>query len=158
MKKNTYSVLLTAVLAILLCSAAVAQEVHTITLSVNTAEIESTNTSTTCSFGQARDITNENFTLNVKVGDIIIWKGVSSNAPDTDVVNITAINHEGGANVFNKNILRGNNQVPEVVTGVVVQGAPGSVEKYNISFKVLNNGSKRRGTFHIDPKIQIRPN
>lgn len=157
MKKYNYSFFLFILTSIFLSNTAIAQKIHTITLSVNTAEVESSNTSATCTFSQAEGITNEDFTLDVKVGDIIVWKGVSTNAPETDIVNITAINHEGGVNVFDKNTLRGNNQEPEVVTGVVVQGAPGDVEKYKISFKVFNNGSKRGGTYHIDPKIQIRP-
>ncbi len=137
-------------------SALVGQEVHTITLFVNTAEVTSQNTSVTCNFGQAEGVTNEDFTLDVKVGDIIVWKGVSTNAPDADMVSIKSINHEGGVNVFGKNVLRGNGQDPEVVTGVVVQGAPGEEDKYKVSFRVFNDGSKRNSTFHIDPKIRIK--
>jgi hypothetical protein len=143
-------------ISILTSSSAFAQQTHVITLKVNTAEVEKGNTSATCSFeNQAAGVTNEDFTIKAKVGDIIIWKGVSTNAPGTDRVDINAINHEGGTNVFNKNRLAGNGQEPEVVIGTVVQGAPGNVDKYKISFKVFNNGRKRNGTFHIDPKIQI---
>lgn len=133
----------------------ISQRTHTITLFVNTAEVTSQNTGVQCSFGQTQGISNEDYTIRVKKGDIVVWKGVSTNAPDTDIINITAINHEGGVNVFNQNVLKGNGQTPEVVTGTVVQGAPGDEEKYKISFKVLNNGVQRNGTFHIDPKIQI---
>lgn len=133
------------------------QEVHTITLFVNTAELSPQNTETQCNFGQPEGTSNEDFTIQVRLGDIIVWKGVSTNAPGTDLVSITAINHEGGVNVFGKNVLNGNGQEPEMVTGIIVQGAPGDEEKYKVSFKVFNNGTQRNGTFHIDPKIQVHP-
>jgi hypothetical protein len=147
--------MMTAFLLVTFNTLSLGQETHTITLYVNTADVSSQNTSEQCNFGQAEGITNEEFTIQAKKGDIIVWKGVSTNAPETDIVSITAINHEGGVNIFDKNVLRGNNQSPEVVIGTVVQGAPGDEEKYKISFKVFNNGEQRNGTFHIDPKIQI---
>lgn len=155
MRRLSQTFILTALVIASICSSSFAQEVHTITLFVNTAEVTAQNTSITCNFGQTDGVSNEDFTIRVKKGDIIVWKGVSSNAPETDIVDIKAINHEGGTNIFNKNVLRGNGQSPTVVTGTVVQGAPGDEEKYKISFKVFNNGSKRKGTYHIDPKIQL---
>ncbi len=134
-----------------------AQTVHTITLFVNTAEINAQNMADQCNFGQPAGTSNEEFTLNARVGDIIVWKGVSSNAPETDMVGISAINHQGGVNVFGKNVLNGNSQEPEMVTGTVVQGAPGDVNKYMLSFKVFNNGTQRGGTYRIDPKIRVQP-
>lgn len=155
--RNTHlSLMMTALLFLFFSSFSFAQETHTITLFVNTAEVNSQNTGEQCNFGQAEGVTNEDFTIQVKKGDIIVWKGVSINAPDTDIVSISAINHEGGVNIFNKNVLLGNGQSPEVVIGTVVQGAPGDVQKYKLSFKVFNNGEQRNGTFLIDPKIQIR--
>lgn len=155
MRKFSQFLIVTALLIVSISSSSFGQEVHTITLFVNTAEVSSQNTSLTCNFGQEDGVSNEDFTLTVKKGDIIVWKGVSINAPETDIVDIKAINHEGGVNIFNKNVLRGNGQSPTVVTGTIVQGAPGDEEKYKISFKVFNNGSKRKGTYHIDPKIQL---
>ena len=138
-------------------TSALAQETHTITLFVNTAEVNSRNTDAQCNFGQGAGVSNEEFTIDARVGDIIVWKGVSTNAPDTDIVSISAINHEGGVNIFDQNTLRGNGQFPEVVIGTVVQGAPGDEEKYKLSFKVFNGDRQRNGTFHIDPKIRIVP-
>lgn len=155
MRKLLQTLMTTTLLLLAAGTPAIGQVTHTITLFVNTAEVTSQNTGAQCNFGQAPGIPNEEFTIQVKPGDIIVWKGVSANAPETDIVNITAINHEGGVNVFDKNVLRGNGQTPEVVIGHVVQGAPGDEEKYSLSFKVTNNGVKRNGTFRIDPKIQI---
>jgi hypothetical protein len=156
MRNIHLSLMMTALLIISFTTFSFSQETHTITLFVNTAEVTSKNTAEQCNFGQAEGISNEDFTIQVNKGDIIVWKAVSINAPETDIVNVTAINHEGGVNIFDKNVLRGNGQSPEVVIGSVVQGAPGDEEKYKVSFKVFNNGKKRNGTFHIDPKIQIR--
>lgn len=156
MRNIHLSLRMTALLIIFFSTLSFSQETHTITLYVNTAEVTSQNTSEQCNFGQDEGISNEDFTIQVNKGDIIVWKAVSMNAPETDIVNVTAINHEGGVNIFDKNVLRGNRQSPEVVIGSVVQGAPGDEEKYTVSFKVFNNGEKRNGTFHIDPKIRIR--
>ncbi len=131
-------------------------ETHVITLQVNTNQIEVGNVNQVSTFGQASDISNEDFTIVVKPGDIIMWKGVSSDAPDTDKVMIHSINHEGGARIFSKNTLKDNRQNPGVVLGVVSEGKDGDEHKYKLSFKVLNNGTKRGGTFHIDPKIQVK--
>ncbi|MEP7269818.1 MAG: hypothetical protein ABI844_19535 [Saprospiraceae bacterium] len=131
------------------------QQTHVITLEVNTSRLDKKDVNASCSFGQAPGISNEDYTIQVNKGDIIIWRGVSTNAPSTDVINIDAINHQGGVNVFGVNRLAGNNQDHETVSGVVRQGIPGDVDKYTLSFKVLINGKKFNGTFHIDPKIQV---
>ncbi len=130
--------------------------VHEITLYVDTGAITSDNVNQVSNFGQERGISNVDFTTVVKPDDIVLWKGVSSTAPETDEVLISAINHEGGARVFGKNTLKDTGQNPGVVVGVVSDGKDGDEEKYKISFKVKNNGEKRNGTFHIDPKIQVK--
>jgi len=127
----------------------------TVTLNVDTGRIEKTKTSSYCSFGQPEGVSNEDFTIDVNVGTTVVWQGVSSSAPGTDVVNITSINYRGGKNVFERNVLRGNNEKPERVFGKVVAATPPGQEcKYSISFTVTSNGAKRGGTFIIDPKIQ----
>lgn len=131
-------------------------ETHIITLDVDTGTITSTNTEETCNFGQSQGVSNRDFTTNVKVGDILLWKGVSSNSPENDQVMIDAINYEGGKNVFGRNTLRDTRQNPGVVLGTVTEGEEGDEEKYVISFKVYNNGTQRGGTYRIDPKIIVR--
>lgn len=154
---KTLSKILIAVLSLGLMSSSyvTAQETHIVTLFVNTTDIVKPNIDQFANFGQPAGISNENFTINVRLGDIVIWKGVSTSAPDTDIVNISAINHEGGVNVFGQNVLRGNGETPELVVGTVINGRPGDEEKYKLSFKVFVNGSKKNGTFHIDPKIIV---
>jgi len=154
MKTKNPLLILCAILLLSFSGIAYGQaKVITITLYVNTASVDSGNTDQTCNFGQAEGIINRNFTVEANLGDTIIWRGESTSSP-SDIVNITAINHEGGKNVFDKNRLDGNGQSPELVIGTVVTGAPGDEDKYKISFKVYNNGN-RRGTFHIDPIIKV---
>ncbi len=132
-----------------------APETHIITLHVNTTDITKRNVNDFADFGQPEGVSNENYTINVRKGDVIIWKGVSSSAPETDLVSIKSINHEGGVNVFGQNVINGDGEMPEVVTGTVILGNPGDEDKYKISFKVFVNGVQKNGTFHIDPKIKI---
>jgi autotransporter translocation and assembly factor TamB len=127
-----------------------------VTLYVNTAQIDNRNVNASCNFGQAQGISNEEFTIDVNVGDNITWQGVSANAPSTDIVNIVSINHEGGKNVFGENILKGNDQNPQKVTGTALYKTDeGKKYKYKISFTVMNGTKKRNGMFHIDPKIEV---
>ena len=127
-----------------------------ITLNVDTGQIDKQDVNASCNFGQPSDISNEEFTVTAGIGDVITWQGVSSSSPSTDVVNITAINHEGGKNVFGENVLKGNGENPEKVIATVLYNTPEREEyKYKISFTVTNNGVKRNGTFHIDPKILV---
>lgn len=128
------------------------QQTHIITLNVDTGQIENSNVDEVCDFGQDPGITNRGFTIEVEIGDTVKWIGVSSSSPDTDAVEITGINHEGGARVFGKNKL---NDTDGVVVGVVTDGKEGDLEKYKISFKVYNDGDKRGGTYHIDPIIKV---
>ena len=130
---------------------------HIITLNVDTGRIVKPDLNMYCNFGQEEEISNEDFTITVNVGDTIIWQGVSLNAPETDIVNITSINHHGGTNIFGVNILHGNEESPELVVAEVLNSTVGEDKKtykYTIKFTVLNNGVKRNGTFQIDPKIK----
>jgi hypothetical protein len=128
----------------------------TITLNVNTSQINVHNIDSESNFGQVSGITNENYTTNANAGDTITWQGLSS-VSASDIVNITAINYEGGQNVFNQNNLAGNGLNPEKVIGVVQNGTAGKTEIYTLFFTVYNNGTRRGGTFRIDPKLAINP-
>lgn len=126
-----------------------------VTLKVDTGKIDKGNTSASCNFGQEAGISNEEFTIVVNVGDTVTWRGVSSSSPETDVVNITKIKYVRGKNIFGKDLDTkdtGKNQKisAKVLSSTVTEGT----YKYDISFTVTNNGVKRNGTFHIDPKIQ----
>lgn len=127
-----------------------------ITLNVHTDTIDKKDVNASCNFGQEEGIPNEEFTVAANIGDTITWQGVSVNAPGTDIVNISSINHEGGKNVFGQNILQGDRNTPRRVTGKVQFASPqGEDYKYKISFTVSNGNKQRNGTFHIDPKIQV---
>lgn len=155
MKSTSYLLLLCLIITVSFSCNSKVQKIHTITLNVDTGKIVKPNIDPFCNFGQPANISNRDYTIKVDIGDIIIWEGVSSSAPSTDIVNITSINHEGGVNVFGRNVLRGNGDSPEIVIGRVLHGAPGDEDKYAISFTVYNNGEKRNGAFRIDPKLIV---
>lgn len=140
--------------ALLFCSlnyVTLAQTEHTVTLNVNTGEIVKPDISPYCNFGQASDVTNEDFTIYVRNGDTIRWVGVSTSS-ENDGVEIHSINYQGGKNVLGANVLNG---VDGVVTGTVTNAQGGDEEKYIVFFKVFNNGTQRNGMFQIDPKVKI---
>lgn len=124
-----------------------AQTTHTITLHVNTSDITKSNLSSTCNFGQSADISNEDFNLDVNIGDDVVWDIVATDDMPREV-NIINIKYEKGRNLFRKDKIT---KKGGVVKGLVVAGAKGQSEKYSIRFKV-----KGKGTFVIDPKITIK--
>ncbi len=128
-----------------------AQTEHIVTLNVNTGEIVKPDIDPFCNFGQASDVTNEDFTIYVKNGDTIRWVGISTSS-ENDSVEIHSINYQGGKNVLGENVLNG---VDGVVTGTVTNAQRGDEEKYNVFFKVFNNGEQRNGMFQIDPKVRV---
>lgn len=143
---------------LLVCSflATHAQESKTVvvTLNVNTGQIDNKNLATTCNFGQDQNISNENFTIEVNVGDSITWRGVSSTSPATDIVEITKIKYAKGKNIFGKDdLLPGKNK--KISGKALSKTTAEDIYKYDISFTVTNNGTKRNGTFKIDPKIIV---
>ena len=152
MKLSNQLLMLCAIMLLSFSSTSYAQNEHVIVLQVNTAEITKPNIDGYCSFdGQDPKVSNQNYTIYVKNGDLIRWQGVSTSS-ENDVVNITSINYHGGKNLLGVNVLNGNEGV---VLGTVQNGAINDEEKYTISFKVINNGVQRNGTYLIDPKIKV---
>jgi len=177
--KTTHSLLLLmAVMSLMACKDKTAPElksselpiniysnnIHVVTLYVNTAEINNGNVNEYANFGQPDTVSNEDYTTHVRKGDIVIWKGVSVTDP-LDIVNIASINHEGGPRLFNKNLLKGNGGddegANEVVIGVVTKGPEmkGGTsldkEKYVLHFKVKRNGEPQIHNDKIDPYIKV---
>lgn len=157
--KSTIRLLILIIVLLVTSACCQDKQTHTITLFVNTAEILDQNVNNFSNFGQKDGSSNEDYTVDANIGDTIIWRGVSTSS-DEDIVNITSINHEGGKNIFDKNVLQGNEEDPEEVIGVVKYNSIDTRTnkkkyKYKIKFTVINNGEKRNGTFHIDPKIQV---
>lgn len=133
-------------------------QVHVITLYVNTNKIDQTNIAKHAHFGQGPGITNEEYTTHVKKGDIVIWKGVSISDPK-DIVNITEIEHkmqDKSKNFFDRNRLRGNGDDHETVVGTLKRAKRGEEQKYILKCTVIDNGNgePRKVAFEIDPKLK----
>lgn len=165
MKTNNRFSFLFIVAVIFVAGTIQGQNTHYVTIHVNTEQINSQNALEVCYFTSESPDGNvvrsedniKDFTTFVAAGDIIIWKGISSNNPDNDTVNVSSINYHGGDNVFDRNVLNGNGGSPEEVEAMVQPGTNGKTEKYTIKFKVLNSGISNGGTFQIDPKIAVKP-
>lgn len=147
--KNLLSILITTFLMVPICL--LAQQTHVVNLTVNTADIDRRSIADNSSFGQTDDTSNEDYTILVSLGDTIVWQGLSSSNPTDHIVNIKSINHVGGARLFDRNVLNGDNGTPQRVIGIITEGRSGDEKKYNIFFKLSN----KRGTFKIDPKIRM---
>ena len=122
---------------------------QTITLHVDTGNIDQQNMDAFCNFGQRAGISNEEYTVKVRVDDTIIWEGVSSSS-ESDIVKIKKIKYESGIDILNKKELIGETEV----VGKVKNGKEGDEEKYLIRFTVYNEGIIR-DTYEIDPKLQV---
>jgi len=118
---------------------------HTITLYVNTDDIISGTISENSNFEQKKEISNEDFTLHVNVGDQITWEGLAM-PPSEGVVKITKIEYASGTKFFNNDVLVGREKV---VVAKVNKGSKGDVLKYILTFEVNDK------EYEIDPKLQI---
>lgn len=156
MKTNKPCLVLAFLLVAFFMTRAQAQEEHVIILEVNTAEIQNPNVNDYCTFqGKDPATSNEDYTITARVGDIVIWRGVSISSPD-DVVEIRAINHQGdrgGRDIFGQNQLQGDNG--QVLGTILNTTEEGTDYKYQLQFWVYNNGTRRGGTFNIDPRIRV---
>ncbi len=127
---------------------------YIITLHVTCAEVDNQNKDTCCNFGQSSG-TNEEYNINVAVGDSITWKGQYDGPATTPptVVNITKIQKEKDSEIFGKpnGVIQGSGS-PETVEGTVQDHTSGLDEVYTIFFN-LNGGQQIK----IDPKITVQP-
>jgi len=126
-----------------------------IDLMVNTQEINQGNINKMSHFGQPNDISNEEYTIDVKMGDMVIWKAKSETG-NGDHVYIKAIIYEDGTSLFKNKRLTDNN-TPGAVVGIIVNGNPGDFEKYTIKFEVVKRGQKSGDIYRIDPKLKLVP-
>lgn len=132
---------------------------HSIVLQVNTTSIPPSPTTTelidaNCSFqGNSNGVTNENFVIIAANNDTITWSGISITNP-ADTVVITEIDYEDGKNLFGNSDLQAPSGA-STITGTIVNAQNNDAESYVIKFAVYNSGILR-GTYQIDPKIQIR--
>jgi 7-keto-8-aminopelargonate synthetase-like enzyme len=154
MKRTLFKSVFALIFSMCLSAQVVAQTERVITLQVNTVEINSQNVNEQSTFGQAAEISNEEFTVEASVGDTIVWEGVSS--VNGDLVLIEAINHEGargGRDIFGQNRLPGENGI---VRGTILNTTDeGADYKYKITFRIVSDNTNRQGVYHIDPKIRV---
>ncbi|MGB5237446.1 MAG: hypothetical protein WBM43_08645 [Flavobacteriaceae bacterium] len=127
---------------------------YTITLHVTCAEVTNQTKDTCCNFGQSSG-TNEEFNINVAVGDKIKWKGQYDGpaTTPTPVINITKIQKERDSEIFGapNGVIQGSGS-PETVEGTVQSDTSGEDEVYTIFFNI-NGGQQLK----IDPKITVQP-
>jgi hypothetical protein len=145
--KNLLTIFALIVLSIICTNTLWSQTTHTITLNVNTAEISDSNLSSTCNFGQAAGISNEDFNIDVRMGDEVRWE-IRATDSDPSEVALINIKYVRGRNLFKKDKI---NDSGGIIKANVVAGVAGQSEKYAIKFKV-----KGKGTFVIDPKITLK--
>lgn len=130
-----------------------AQSNRIIKLEVDTENITIDNIEETATFGQPSETKNKDFTLDVNIGDVIIWQG-SSTPSSGGLVKIRLFKHEDGIELLGERRIRDTDDTG-VVVGKVVQGDPGDVEKYTLRFEIRKRGSQTWESFEIDPKLQI---
>jgi len=139
------------------------QETVTLTLIVNTSNFNADNLNASCTFeaqwsnsGQViRSNGNlEDFTIEVNVGDIIVWEGISSTS-ENDVIDIKRIAQANNTRIFNNERndgqMRGNSNKETVVDKVLFNTNGRPDYKYDVFFKINRSGP----THKIDPKIRV---
>ena len=130
---------------------------YTVTLTVDTsalAALPSDDADSVSNFGQAVGITNADFTTDLKIGDKIIWKGVSSSNP-SDEVTIHAIKYVSGTNFYyGGNLSIENDNLPRQVKRKLNGGNVGEVMKYKVEF-IVDDGNGPSQIYFADPKIRI---
>ncbi|MBK9736377.1 MAG: hypothetical protein IPO92_16030 [Saprospiraceae bacterium] len=127
---------------------------HDVTLYVNTDTIGVLSVDENCNFGQPKQVPNEDYTIEVNVGDVITWScDTKGNAGDVSMpVAIWCELGEGGSNVLGA--FRLSNNGTSISAQVLTKGFGEPSETYSIFFKVMNDGVLR-GIYSIDPKIQV---
>ena len=154
MKTTNLILILMAIMSLMACK----NQMHVVTLYVDTAEIEQSTIDQYANFGQPKGIANKDFTTYVRNGDMVIWNAVSISDP-SDEVNITAIIDEPGAdylnkkyiNFFDRTTLNADITRKGIVIGTIKNGKSGDVQKYGLKFTVKD----KEGTFSIDPKMEM---
>jgi hypothetical protein len=139
------------------------QDTVTVKLLVDTVNFNADNLSTSCSFeaewsnsGQVVSSNGnlEDFTIEVNVGDIIVWEAISSTS-ETDIIDVKRIARANNSRIFNNDNnngqIRGNSNKETVEDQVLFDTTGKPDYKYNIFFKINRSGP----THKIDPKIRV---
>jgi len=153
--KSKATILLCIISVLLFNVNLLAQGNPIINLEVDTENIDENNIDETATFGQASEIKNKDFTLDVKIGDVIIWKG-SATPGSGGLVRIKLFKHDEGVKLLGAGRISEQNGTG-VVVGKVQEGTPGDIEKYSIKFEVRKRGSQTWTEYTIDPKLKLIP-
>ncbi|CAL65010.1 hypothetical protein [Christiangramia forsetii] len=124
-----------------------------IKLEVDTENINENNVDSTATFGQPPETKNKDFTLDVKMGDIIIWQG-NSTPGSGGLVRIKLFKHDNGIKLLGTGRISEQNGTG-VIVGRVQNGEPGNEEKYTLNFEVRKRGSRTWTSYSIDPKLKL---
>jgi len=160
MKTTNLILILIVAVSLMACK----NQLHVVTLYVNTKDITKGNENEHANFDQPVGIENKNFITNVRKGERIIWQGQSI-SDTTHIVKITSIEikPEEGEEIFklkpfNTRKVNGDPVgIPgsdELIRAKVTLG-PGRdsayiIQKYKLEFTISNKG----GTFTIDPEVK----
>ena len=124
---------------------------HIITLNVDTKRVAQNNTDKTCNFGQTDGSTNKDWTITVKVGDSITWRGLSTySTKDSVKIKMIKIKKNDGTKIFDKDSIKGKKKV---FAKAKYSTEDKSDYEYKIKFTVIRKGKKKN--YHIDPKIRV---
>ncbi|MGB5499785.1 MAG: hypothetical protein WBM77_12725 [Maribacter sp.] len=158
MKTTNRILILMAVISFMACK----NQMHVVTLYVNTDNIKQGSIDANANFNQPVGIANKDFITNVRKGDMVIWQGMSVSDPEHKV-SITSIEPVEGERLFKLKSFNGQKVNNNLVgkkgyneqVAVTIKLKPGNdeayvKEKYNLKFTVSN----KAGTFIIDPYIK----
>lgn len=160
--KTTYRIL---ILFVVLSFMACHNQMHVVTLYVDTANITIGSMDQYANFDQPKGISNEDFTIYVRRGDRVIWNAValrdSMGVALSNEVKITAIIDEPdmnyrtkkNTNFFDDKTLEPDpdNPIKGIIDRTIKNGKPGDVQKYSLEFTI--NGKAE--TFRIDPQMEM---
>ncbi|MDR5589237.1 hypothetical protein [Christiangramia sp. SM2212] len=124
-----------------------------ITLEVDTENINENNIDEMATFGQPSETKNRDFTLEVEMGDVIIWQGRATQSSG-GLVRIKLFRHDDGVKLLGTSRIAEQNDTG-VVVGKVQAGNPGDIEKYTLKFEVRKRGSQTWTEYFIDPKLKL---
>ena len=124
-----------------------------VTLYVDTANFNKSDINKYCNFGQTDGSSNEDYTIEVNVGDTITWQGVST-SNQADVVLIHSVRHHHGKKIFDQDEITGDGKNPKISRKALYSTQGAETNKYVLRFVIIKNGKKSE-VFQIDPKIEV---
>ena len=154
MKTTNSLLILMAVMSFMACK----NQMHVVTLYVDTTQIDQSSIDQNVSFGQPAGIANEDFITNVRKGDLVIWQGLST-SDKSHMVTISSIKHESGDYLIDQKVAKTNRakkmnikQFFRKIGAKPTREQPYAEEKYSLKFKISNKPDL--DPFEIDPKIR----